>query len=68
MASGKYSLKSGSRLLSSTWGIKGPADLSKLSSKIIDFCRGSPILELFDYEMDGVTVVSGRCSVVKFNV
>ena len=64
VSSGKSSLNSGSRSRSSTWGIKGPADLSKLSSKVIDFCRGSPILELLEYEMDGVSVVNGRCSVV----
>ena len=60
VSSGRSSVQSGSRLLSSTWGIKGPADLSKLSGKIIDFCRGSPILELFEYEMDGVSVISGK--------
>ena len=64
VSSGRSSVQSGSRSRSSTWGIKGPADLSKLSSKIIDFCRGSPIMELVEHEMDGVSVVNGRYSVV----
>ena len=58
------SLNSGTRSRSSIWTIKGPADFSKLSSKIIDFCRGSPILELLENKMDGVGVVNGRYSVV----
>ena len=60
VASGRSSVQSGSRLFSSTWGIKGPADLSKLSSKVIGFCRGSPILELTKFETDGVSVINGK--------
>ena len=60
VSSRRYRLKSGSRLFSSTWGIKGPADLSKLSSKVIDFCRGFSIFELMEFETDGVSVVHGK--------
>ena len=45
---------------SSEQTVKGPADLSKLRSNVVQFCGGLPIYELEILEKDGITVLHGE--------